>query len=175
MNTLFRKVLTAFNVFRVQVMLAMDSAFHKYAHKLESWWNITNVPPETHRLHKMLSSAFGCFAIALFLLILLDPKNQDSTYLFWLSLISLLLAFVLLLAIPLSSRCQIFYTCARLLDGKFIIIWVFMFSPIIALKRLLDILTNVLNNAIPEAYKLSITSMLVSSGIFFIVYFSSIQ
>lgn len=145
----------------------------KCAHKISTWWHKTNIPPETRNLFKMLSSAFGCFAIALFLLALFTFEPANNILLLRLSCISLLLSILLLVAVFISKHCQAFYTCAKILDESFVFFWIFMLTPLAALQRIIVVLNDIHEKTALRQYLPTISATLAVSGAFFMAYLAA--
>jgi hypothetical protein len=119
----------------------------------------------------MLSSAFGCFVVVLFLLALFTAEPSNNILLLWLSVFSLLLSIFLFVAVFVSRYHQTFYMCTKILDKYFIAFWIFMFIPVAALGKIIDVLNNMSKTPALEPYLLVINAILIVCGIFFIAYF----
>jgi hypothetical protein len=146
----------------------------KCANKISAWWRQVNLPPVASDLFKMLVSAFGCFAAALFLLALFTAKPLDNVGLLWLSGISLFLSIFLLMAVFISGYCQTFYKCAKILERILVGAWILMFTLLAALGKLAEVFKNILEKTTLEPYLPSIKTLLIVSAVFFMAYFIAV-
>lgn len=119
----------------------------------------------------MLSSAFGCFAVALFLLALFTEKPLNNILLLWLSGFSLFLSIFLFISVFVSRYHQTFYIYAKILEKYLADILIFAFIPVAALGKILDVLNNLSKTVALEPYLPVIHIILIVCGIFFVAYF----
>jgi hypothetical protein len=61
--------------------------------------------------------------------------------------------------------------CTKILDKYFIAFWIFMFIPVAALGKIIDVLNNMSKTPALEPYLLVINAILIVCGIFFVAYF----
>lgn len=134
----------------------------------------TDSKPETNSLFRILSSAFGCFGTGLYLFVLYVSKSPENAIFLCLSVFPLLIAFCLLLAVLLNRQCQTLYKYAEWLVQKFVELWVFTFALIIALNRLLQILSEIFSDSVVEPHNIIAKIILAFSVVFFIAYIAAI-
>jgi len=123
-------------------------------------------PPDIKTLYRMLSSTLGLWGIVIYLCIsyLSDPKSYGFFLL--LSIPSLLLAVFIVVAVGFNKQCQMLFKFAEWLDEKFVTIWIFTSTLVIASNRLIQIIIKLLNKEIVESNAIIATLIIILSFVF---------
>jgi len=165
-------------VFTFNLALSIRICSQIYIRRLTRIWHDENTPPTNESIYKILTSAFGCFGIALFFILLYIPQNNNNTQqapdivLLYYAGGSLFIGFILLFAVLLRKYFQAYFNSVKIIEGKYIVVYILIVTFISGLVRTAKIIENILlNDSIPN---INIIRLLcIFSGIFIVIFFAA--